>query len=95
MPTSLIEGPPTLPELARQVGTNECKLKRDFRAVFDNTVYGLLFDHKMAHARALLLDTDRLVGDIAREVGYSHPAHFSTAFKKEHGVSPSRFRRMS
>ncbi len=87
--------PPTLPELARQVGTNEFKLKRDFKAVFDNTAFGLLLDHKMARARALLLDTDRPVGDIAREVGYSHTAHFSTAFKKKHGLSPSNFRKAS
>ncbi len=49
----------------------------------------------MEHARALLLDTDRPVGDIAWEDGYSHVAHFSTAFKKQYGVSPSHFRRVS
>lgn len=83
--------PPSLSELARQVGTNEFTLKRHFKAVFGTTVYGLLFDRKMEHARTLLLDTDRLVGDIAREVGHSHPAHFSTAFKKTFGQSPSAF----
>lgn len=39
--------PPSLPELARQVGTNEFTLKRDFKAVFGTTVYGLLFERKM------------------------------------------------
>lgn len=87
-----IDDPPTLQELARQVGTNEFKLKKDFKAVFGDTVYGLLLKRKMEHARALLLDTNRLIGDIAQEVGYSHPAHFSTAFKKTFGVSPSSFR---
>lgn len=88
-----MDDPPSLAELARLVGTNEFALKRDFKAAFGTTVYGLLLDRKLAHARALLLDTDRTVGEIAREVGYGHPAHFSTAFKKKYGVSPSTLRR--
>jgi AraC-like DNA-binding protein len=87
-----IDDPPSLAELARLVGTNEFALKRDFKAAFGTTVYGLLLDHKLEHARALLLDTDRAVGEIAREVGYRHPAHFSTAFKKKYGVPPSSLR---
>lgn len=88
-----MDDPPTLPELAHQVGTNEFVLKRDFKAVFGTTVYGLLLDYKLEHARTQLLDTDRPIGEIAGEVGYSHPSHFSTAFKKKYGVSPSAMRR--
>jgi AraC-like DNA-binding protein len=88
-----MDAPPSLAELARLVGTNEFALKRDFKAAFGTTVYGLLLDRKLAHARALLLDTDRPIGEIAREVGYAHPAHFSTAFKKKYGVPPSSLRR--
>jgi AraC-like DNA-binding protein len=77
-----MDDPPSLAELAHQVGTNEFVLKRDFKAFFGNTVYGLLLEHKLAYARALLLDTDRAIGEIAREVGYSHAANFRTAFKK-------------
>ncbi|HET6567961.1 MAG TPA: AraC family transcriptional regulator [Rhodothermales bacterium] len=84
--------PPCLPELARLVGTNEFKLKRDFKAVFGKTVYDLLLEHRMEHARALLLDTDRLVADIAEEVGYAHGSHFSTAFKRVFGISPNQLR---
>jgi AraC-like DNA-binding protein len=85
--------PPTLAELARQVGTNEFSLKRNFKSVFGTTVYGLLLDHKLEHARVLILDTDRPLAEIAREVGYTHPSHFSTAFKKKYGDSPSSLRR--
>lgn len=88
-----MDDPPSLAELARLVGTNEFALKRDFKAAFGTTVYGLLLDHKLVHARALLLDTDRPIGEIAREVGYGHPSHFSTAFKKKYGVPPSALRR--
>lgn len=85
--------PPTLAELAREVGTNEFALKRDFKAFFGKPVYKMLLDYKMEYARALILDTDRPIGAIAHEIGYSHPAHFSTAFKKRFGCSPSSLRR--
>ena len=88
-----MDDPPTLAELAHQVGTNEFALKRDFKAVFGTTVYGLLLAHKLEYARLLLLETVWPIGEVAREVGYSHGSHFSTAFKKKYGVSPSSLRR--
>jgi AraC-like DNA-binding protein len=31
------------------------------------------------------------VKEVGAEVGFSDPYHFSRAFKKYHGISPSRF----
>ena len=48
---------------------------------------------RMQHA-AHLLRRDALlsVDDVADRVGYSSRSHFSSAFKKHHGVSPTEFR---
>ena len=84
---------PTIPELSRHVGLNECKLKYGFRKVFNQTLFECLFDYKMEYARFLLLDTDKPVLDISYECGYSDPSYFATAFKKKHGVTPKVFRK--
>jgi AraC-like DNA-binding protein len=85
--------PPTLAELARAVGTNEFKLKHDFKAVFKQPVYAFLLRHRLAHARRLILETDRAMKDIATQVGYVHVAHFSAAFRKIYGLPPGKLRK--
>jgi AraC-like DNA-binding protein len=84
--------PPSIPELSRLVGINECKLKKGFRTLFGNSVYGLLFEHRMELARTYLLDTEKSVQEIAGLCGYEHVSHFSTAFRRANGKSPVAFR---
>jgi AraC-like DNA-binding protein len=86
------DDPPTIAALARQVGTNAFRLKRDFKAVFGQSVRAFVLSYRLDTARALLLDTRRTIKEIAAEVGYSHIAHFSTAFKRHHGIAPSVLR---
>jgi AraC-like DNA-binding protein len=84
--------PPTLPELARRVGTNEFALKQGFRAVFGTSAYALLLAHKLETARRLVVDTQLTIAEVAYRVGYSDPAHLTTAFKKKFGLRPSDLR---
>lgn len=84
--------PPTLSELARRVGTNEYKLKRGFKAIFGNSPYAFLLEHKMERARTCLLDTDWTIAEIAYHVGYSDPAHLTHAFRNQYGICPSDLR---
>jgi len=85
--------PPSIPELARLVGINECKLKKGFRELFGNSIYGLLFSHRMELARGYLQETDKSVQEIAGLCGYEHVSHFSTAFRRGTGASPVQFRK--
>ena len=84
--------PPSLIELARQVGLNDCTLKRQFRQVFGTTVFGYLHHYRMEQARTLLQENQLSISAIARAVGYSNPCAFSTAFRKKFGVSPRALR---
>lgn len=84
--------PPSLVELAHLVGTNEFTLKRDFKTLFGTTVFEMLRQHRMARARALLLDTELSIQEVAERVGYRHGSHFSTAFKRTFGHPPSHLR---
>ncbi len=84
--------PPSLHKLALMAGTNECTLKKGFKELFGTTVFGYLFDYRMDLAVRYLLDSDKRVQDIAEVVGYGHLSHFSTAFKRKFGLSPSEYR---
>lgn len=43
-------------------------------------------------AKRLLLHTDLSIKEIAFEIGFEEPLHFSGFFKKKTGISPSKFR---
>jgi AraC-like DNA-binding protein len=87
------DDPPTIAQLAREVGTNTFNLKRDFKAVFGLGVRAFVLGHRLDRARAQLLDTRGSVKEIAAAVGYSDVAHFSAAFRRRFGFPPSTLRR--
>ena len=86
------KNPPTLHELAANVGTNECTLKKVFKQMFSMTVFDYLNDLRMNKAARLLSDTELTISDIATELGFSSQSHFCTAFRKRNGLTPKEFR---
>src|SRR5262245_18037171 len=87
-----LQDPPTIDELAHVVGTNAFRLKRDFKAVFGRSIRAFVLAQRHEIARDLLLDTRLSIKEIAACIGYSDVAHFSIAFKRHQGVSPSVLR---
>jgi AraC family transcriptional regulator, transcriptional activator of the genes for pyochelin and ferripyochelin receptors len=84
--------PPSLPELARVAGLNEFKLKKGFKELFGHTVFGYLSEQRLADAKAQLQERQKTASELAFELGYSSVQHFSSAFKKKFGVSPTQLR---
>ena len=80
--------PPSISRLARQVGLNEFKLKKGFKAVFGTTIFGYVREHRMQLAKSLLLSGDMNVTEVSCAVGYSNASHFALSFRKEFGVNP-------
>jgi AraC-like DNA-binding protein len=78
-----------LPTLARQFGTNTNKLMSLFKKIFGRSIFEFIGELRMDHALQLLRDEGLLVTEVARTIGYKNPNHFSCAFKKRYGVSPS------
>lgn len=83
------DNPPTLTELSRLVGLNEFKLKKGFKATFGETIYNWVLNYRLDQAYQLLQGGQLSISEVAYRVGYQHPAHFSTAFKKKFSVVPS------
>ncbi|MEM9484316.1 MAG: AraC family transcriptional regulator [Cyanobacteria bacterium P01_F01_bin.116] len=81
--------PPSLQQLAQQIGIGDYKLKQDFRSVYGTTVFGYLRSHRMEQARQLLAAQRMSVSEVARFVGYCSLSKFTAAFKRQFGVLPS------
>src|SRR5690606_41294996 len=81
--------PTSIMYLSRLVGTNECNLKNNFKAVFGNTVYGYAKQARMEKAHKLLTTQSRKVSEVAQLVGYRHASHFTAAFKQYFGYTPN------
>lgn len=86
-----LDDPPSLIELARQVGLNDCTLKRGFRQVFGQTAFGLLHDYRLEQARQLLEERNLNVSEVARTIGFANRSYFAAAFRKKFGVSPREY----
>ena len=86
-----LNNPPSLMELARQVGMCDYNLKRGFKEIFGTTVFGYLRDRRLEKAQQLLLEQKMTVALVARAVGYDSPTSFTTAFKRKFGVNPKAY----
>lgn len=83
--------PPSLQELANEIGLNIKKLKEGFKQIYGDTVFSFLFDYKMEHARRLLESNQFNVNEVGVQIGYSTASHFIAAFKKKFGTTPKKY----
>ena len=83
--------PPSLQELANEIGLNIKKLKEGFKQIYGDSVFSFLFDYKMEHARRLLETNQFNVNEVGTQVGYSTASHFIAAFKKKFGTTPKKY----
>ncbi|MGD9211075.1 MAG: AraC family transcriptional regulator [Desulfobacteraceae bacterium] len=86
---SNLENPPPLGRLAKEAGMSRPKLNRCFRQVYGMTVFEYLRCERLNRAGQMLNDGLN-VTETAYAVGYDSISHFSQAFKKYFGISPSR-----
>ncbi len=83
--------PPSLQELADEIGLNIKKLKEGFKQIYGDSVFSFLFDYKMEVARKLLESGENNVNEVGHKVGYSTSSHFIAAFKKKYGTTPKKY----
>lgn len=83
--------PPTLQELADEIGLSLAKLKEGFKHIYGDSVFNFLLDYKLEYARKQLLSKSCNVSEISLQVGYSTASHFISAFKKKYGTTPKQY----
>jgi len=79
-------------DVACAVGYSSSRLSHLFSACVGQSIADHIRSLRMARARDLLESTDLTVCEIAHQVGYGDPAHFSRAFKRSERMSPNAFR---
>ena len=83
--------PPSLTALAAEVGLSEKRLNSGFRATFGETVFEVLRNERLEHARKALEERVLSLKQIAFRVGYNHVTNFVHAFSARYGAPPGRY----
>ena len=81
-----------LQELARTAAMSRTSFAERFRTVAGIPPLAYLNRWRMLLAQRALRDGDVRVGSLAFDLGYASESAFSTAFKREVGESPLRYR---
>ncbi|WEK38352.1 MAG: AraC family transcriptional regulator [Candidatus Pseudobacter hemicellulosilyticus] len=81
--------PPTIRRLSQLVGVNEIKLKKGFKEIFNSTIHSYVLKIRMEKANQLVKEQSLQMKEVALELGYKNPSHFSAAFKKHFGFLPT------
>ncbi len=82
----------TVASLAGEVGVSRASLARRFTDLVGQPPMTFLSEWRIAMGAELLLKPEATVTAVAAELGYASPFAFSTAFKRQRGISPSKHR---
>lgn len=83
----------TIVELAEVVSLSPSRLAHLFKEQLGDSIIEMHLKLRLRQAGHLLERTARPIGEIAQEVGFQSPFHFSRQFKIYYGISPSGYRK--
>ena len=83
----------TIEDLAQVAGVSPRHFIRAFRESSGQTPLRFVYSLRLERAKEFLLNPRRTATEVALDCGFSHAQHFSTAFKKATGLTPSDFRK--
>lgn len=81
----------TLEEVSTECNLDKPYICRLFKRFGRETPYRMLMRLKMDRAAELLLFSNLMIKEVAAEVGFDDPYHFSRVFKRVRGLSPTDF----
>ncbi|MFT3753783.1 MAG: AraC family transcriptional regulator [Paludibacter sp.] len=79
----------SMEDIAGFTGRSLATFKRDFKKISELPPQRWLMEKRLKVARDKIRNENRKVSDVYLEVGFKNLSHFSTAFKKQFGVSPT------
>ena len=82
-------------DICRAIGTNPSTLNYKIRRETGMSCGKLIMNERMKKAKHLLISSTYNISDIAIRCGFENLYYFSNAFKKENGVSPSKYLRLN
>lgn len=82
----------TVEEYADLLSVSPKHLSRSIKRVSGKKAIAFIHDRVAAEAKSLLLYTDQDITEICYRLNFSDPSNFSNFFKRQVGMSPTRFR---
>lgn len=83
----------TISDIAKDVDLNPKYAITLFRKVFGRTLHDYLVQHRISHARRLLVTTNEKILDIALKSGFTSVSRFYEVFMSECKCSPGAYRK--
>ena len=90
-----LDEPLSILNLSRRACVSATTFKEGFRRLYGLPVHSWLQQRRMERAAELLRDSSLSVLGVAQSVGYSSASQFSAAFRRQYGMSPTVYRKMS
>ncbi|MCO6489483.1 MAG: response regulator, partial [Phaeodactylibacter sp.] len=80
-------------QLSREVGMSRVQLHRKLKALTDRPASEHIRVIRLNRAYELLMDSELNISEVAYQVGFNDPSHFSRVFSHHFGVAPSELRK--
>ncbi len=87
--------PATLDEAARLCHLSPAYFSRQFKRVLSMTYGDYVRTHRLHLAARRLLESDITVAELAYDLGFATPSHFTAVFGRRFGVTPRAYRLVS
>lgn len=86
--------PIRLEDVSQEVCISENYLNTLFKSIAGKTIIQYIAEYKIDKAKNLLKNSNDTIQGIASRLGYYDQYHFSKAFKKATGISPTQYRKV-
>ena len=90
-----LDEPLTIPVLSRRACLSATAFKEGFRQLYGLPVHTWLRQRRIERAAELLRGSALSVLGVAQSVGYGSASQFSAAFRRQYGMTPAMYRKMS
>lgn len=90
-----IDRPIRVDDLAQLAGMSRSHFSRAFKSATSRSPMSFVTFVRIEEAATLLLQSEIQIGQIALRCGFADQAHLTRTFKRERGISPSKFRRQT
>ena len=82
----------TIEQLSEKFEISPTIMKKCFKGVYGDSIYSYMKVYRLQVAEKLLKESNLTIGEIASGIGYLNPNKFTTAFTREYGITPTKYR---
>lgn len=83
--------PITLDDLAREANLSKYHLCKRFKDKTKTTIINYILQMRIDRAKALIMESEFKISEVASQVGFNDASYFSRLFKRETGHSPTEY----